>query len=82
MVPSISEGHGPHFIQGDLYRFDPSTKEISTWDTSRKYGATLQLFSLAAFGTEAMNYFGCFIPYIRGLLLWPAPLDHSLPRPL
>ncbi|KAL6340699.1 hypothetical protein AAG906_014389 [Vitis piasezkii] len=30
-----------------------------------------------AFGGEAMSYFGCFIPYIRGL--WPAPLDHGLP---
>ena len=29
-----------------------------------------------------MSYFGRVIPYIRGLLLWPAPLDHGLPHPL
>ena len=29
-----------------------------------------------------MSYFGRFIPYIRGLLLWPAPLDHGLSHPL
>ncbi|KAL6344226.1 hypothetical protein AAG906_035451 [Vitis piasezkii] len=40
-------------------------------------GATLQPLSLIAFGTEAMSYFGRFIPYIRGLLLWPTPLDHE-----
>ena len=42
----------------------------------------LQPLSLTTFTTEAMSYFGCFIPYIEGLLLWPVPLDHGLPHPL
>ncbi|KAL6326036.1 hypothetical protein AAG906_038528 [Vitis piasezkii] len=33
VVPSISEGHGPHFIQEDLYRFNPYSEGASTWDT-------------------------------------------------
>ena len=41
VVPSISEGHGPHFIHGDLYRFDPSLEGASTWDASHRCGATL-----------------------------------------
>ena len=44
--------------------------------------ATLQFLSLIAFGTEAMSYLGCFVLHIKGLLLWPTPLDHGLPRPL
>ena len=42
----------------------------------------LQPLSPTTFGTEARIYFGRFILYIRGLLLWPIPLDHGLPRPL
>ena len=82
MVLSISKGHGLHFIQGNLYRFDPSTEGASTWDGPHRYGATLQPLFLTAFITEAISYFGRFIPYIGGLLLWPAPLDHGLPHPL
>ncbi|KAL6346189.1 hypothetical protein AAG906_027934 [Vitis piasezkii] len=25
-----------------------------------------------------ISYLGCFVPHIRGLLLWPTPLDHGL----
>ena len=82
MVPSISEGHGPHFIQEDLYRFDHSSKGASTWDAPRRCGATLQSLFPTTFNTEAMSYLGCFVPHIRGLLLWPTPLDRGLPRPL
>ncbi|RVW99449.1 hypothetical protein CK203_038420 [Vitis vinifera] len=41
-VPNISEGHGPHFIQGDLYRFDPFSEGAFTWDVPHRCGATLQ----------------------------------------
>ncbi|RVW22760.1 hypothetical protein CK203_099356 [Vitis vinifera] len=75
---SVSQRHGPHFIQGDLYRFDPSSKGASTWDAPYKCGATLQPLSLTAFGTEVMSYLGCFVSHIKGLLLWPIPLDHGL----
>ena len=49
-----------------------ATEGASTWDAPYRYGATFQPISPTTFGTEAMSYFGCFIPYIRGLLLWPA----------
>ena len=42
----------------------------------------LQPLSLTTFTTEARSYFGHFIPYIEGLLLWPVPLDHGLSHPL
>ena len=45
-------------------------------------GATFQPLSLTAFGIEVMSYLGCFVPHIKGLLLWPTPLDHGLPHPL
>ena len=49
-----------------------ATEGASTWDALYRYGATFQPISPTTFGIEAMSYFGCFIPYIRGLLLWPA----------
>ena len=82
VVPSISEGHGPHFIQEGRYRFDFSLEGASIGDAPRRCGAMLQPLSPTAFGTEAMSYLGCFVPHIRGLLLWPTPLDHGLPHPL
>ncbi|RVW26679.1 hypothetical protein CK203_096527 [Vitis vinifera] len=39
-------------------------------------GAALQLFPYNI-QYRGESYFGHFIPYIRGLLLWPAPLDHG-----
>ncbi|RVW18361.1 hypothetical protein CK203_101122 [Vitis vinifera] len=36
VVLSIVEGHGPYFIQEDLYRFDPSSEGASTWDAHRR----------------------------------------------
>ena len=42
----------------------------------------LQPLSITTFSTEEMSYFGLFISYIRGLLLWLAPLDHGLSHPL
>ena len=54
----------------------------STWDAPCRRGAALQPFSLTTFNIEDMSYFGRVIPYIRGLLLWPAPLDYGLPHPL
>ena len=49
-----------------------ATKGASTWDAPRRCGATFQPLSPTTFGTEARSYCGRFIPYIRGLLLWPA----------
>ena len=69
VVPSISEGHGLYFIQGDLYRFDPFSEGAFTWDVPHRCGATLQPLSLTAFGIEVRSYLGCFVLHIRGLLL-------------
>ncbi|RVW72109.1 hypothetical protein CK203_054776 [Vitis vinifera] len=90
-VPSPSVIHftidGRHSVLearhiGDLHRFDPSTEGASTWDAPCRCGVALQPLFPTTFSTEASNYFGHFIPYIRGLLLWSAPLDHGLPHPL
>ncbi|RVW98974.1 hypothetical protein CK203_033863 [Vitis vinifera] len=75
--PQYLRGTWSAFYPGDLYRFDPSTKELPPGMLLVDVVLRSNLFpySIQYRGDEL---FGCFIPYIRGLLLWPTPLDHGL----
>ncbi|RVW19084.1 hypothetical protein CK203_087644 [Vitis vinifera] len=64
VVPRISEGHGPHIIQGTSTDSVLLRKELLPGMLLIDMVVALQPLSITTFSTEEMSYFGCVIPYI------------------